>query len=50
MAIQAGVLPIFKKMIDHNKALMRKEIVWSLSNVMADSPEMVAECLSNGLI
>lgn len=29
---------------------MRKEVIWSLSNVTADTPEMVRECVNCGLI
>lgn len=49
-AIQAGILPIFGKLVDHPKQIMRKEVIWSLANITADSPEMVQECVNNGIV
>lgn len=38
LAIEAGVLEEFHKMLDHPKKAVRKEICWSISNVTAGNP------------
>lgn len=48
--IQAGILQVYARLIDHPKQIMRKEIAWSLANVTAESAEMVQECLKVGII
>ena len=42
---EAGVLDVFLKVISHPKQLVRKDVVWSLSNVTAESAERVAQCI-----
>ena len=41
MAIEAGVLEEFHKMLDHPKKAVRKEICWSISNVTAGNPTQI---------
>lgn len=50
LAVQAGVLGIYQRLLNHPKQLVRKEIAWSLANITADSAEMVQACLTNGII
>lgn len=38
LAIEAGVLEAFHKLLDHPKKAVRKEICWSISNVTAGNP------------
>jgi len=45
VAIDAGILQAFGRLIDHPKQVMRKEVVWSLANVTADSADRVKACL-----
>ena len=48
--VNAGILSKFLELIDHDKPVIRKEVVWSLSNIVARSPEHVQYCLELGLI
>ena len=41
VVINAGILELYSRMIDHNKQVMRKEVAWCLANVTAESSEMV---------
>ena len=50
MAINAGIVELFSKMIDHQKPVMRKEVAWSLANVLAESAERVQQCLDAGIV
>ena len=50
MAIEAGVLEEFHKMLDHPKKAVRKEICWSISNVTAGNPTQIQKCIDIGII
>jgi hypothetical protein len=50
VAFDAGILEVLGRLINHHKQIVRKEVVWSLANVMADSSERVESCLSNGIV
>ena len=41
VVINAGILELYSRLIDHPKQVMRKEVAWSLANVTAESSEMV---------
>ena len=36
--LQAGVLPKFETLINHEKHSIRKEVCWALSNILAGTP------------
>ena len=50
LAIEAGALDEFHKMLDHPKRAVRKEICWSISNVTAGSPSQIQKCIDTGII
>ena len=50
LAIDAGVLELFARLIDHPKQALRKELIWCVANVTAESTERVQACLDVGLV
>lgn len=38
VAIDAGVIPVFCRLIQHPKKAVRKEVCWSVSNITAGNP------------
>ena len=48
--LNANLLQLFIELIDFEKAVIRKEVIWSLSNILARSPERIQLCLDNGLV
>ena len=50
VVLEANIIGVYGKMIDHPKQIMRKEVCWSLANICADSIQTVQACLSQGVI
>lgn len=50
LLIDDSLLEVYKSLIDHPKQILRKEICWSLSNILAESATQIAKCLQNGVI
>ena len=48
--VKGGVLNSFVKGCDNNKANVRNEVFFALSNVMATSSDMIEECKNLGLL
>ena len=48
--IEAGVLKTLLQAVDHQKAQVRVEVFWALSNVTASTSEILQMCIDLGLI
>ena len=46
----AGVLEIYTNLINHEKAIVRKEVIWALSVVLARNPQKTQLCIDLGLV
>ena len=48
--VDFGLLQQFVELIDFEKPVIRKEVIWSLSNILARSPERIQLCIDLGLV
>ena len=48
--VDSGLLQQFVELIDFEKPVIRKEVIWSLSNILARSPERIQLCIDLGLV
>ena len=48
--VDSGLLQQFVQLIDYEKPVIRKEVIWSLSNILARSPERIQMCIDLGLV
>ena len=48
--VDSGLLQQFVQLIDYEKPVVRKEVIWSLSNILARSPERIQMCIDLGLV
>ena len=50
MFLFEGILSILEKFLHHHELTMRKEAIWSLSNIAATSPDCIQAIIDYGLI
>lgn len=46
----AGCLSKLEFLIEHRKPLIRKEAIWAISNVLAESSQILGQILETGLL
>jgi len=50
MVLQMNILPPFLQVLGRKNRIIRKEVLWALSNVAAGTPEHVQALIDNGII
>eukprot|EP00052_Salpingoeca_macrocollata_P025503 m.232363 g.232363 ORF g.232363 m.232363 type:complete len:509 (+) comp22440_c3_seq1:167-1693(+) len=48
--VEAGILPIFKPLLQSEKSSIRKEVCWSISNIVSDGPMMIEQVIQADLL
>lgn len=50
VVIKAGALPVFPKLLKHQKSNIVKEAAWTISNITAGNVDQIQAVIENGLI